>query len=669
MEILLIKKLFNKCGIILSEKNTNNDNEIILQEKNNSKFIKYLEKYGINGVGNGYVDGIWDCNNLENIISKFLFNKKHFEIFIDENKKYKKRKYKKRIVINNHIEGVTSENKNYIIGGFFNDKNTTTNESIKNRIEYYIKKLNIKKGMNILCLQKDYNNIGDYIAKKTNSLVTILINSQSETNKHKPNNNVFKFKHIADFDMFSNNKYDRIISINFFESLKKKDYLSYFNECHKKLNEKGYMVITSMCKYNSNIFDMEPWFNSVFSEKINIPVFNDIIECSKEYFQISSIENYSNSYCNILKKNLEYFKSSIDTNKKKEGDYFVIKSLEFYLCTIYILFLSKIMCFCDFYLFKKNSSYNHIELIKYNITEKSNSDNSKTIKLNSYNEDIYLDYCEKMLSQSEKNIFSNLLRNYGEQKYTSSIVLLLFSKTIQSLNYNIENHKNIDVEKYLDNIESMITNNIEVNDKKIDILDINVKNFRYIKKLYLYLDIKTQTEILSVVKKNIEFYSINNHKLKHITKINISSDHIDTFSLSGELVLNNILKIITNNSNISDIYEFNANNIGKLYYKYIYINEITKKKIITKKQTRVFIIKSLKNVKSYIEGLQNISDENMINFLGSFLVILIGNFSKMYNNIMENELDIKMQDNIISSSINIKNIKVWIKYFLQEIIN
>ena len=59
----------------------------------------------------------------------------------------------------------------------------------------------------------------------------------------------------------------------------------------------------------------------------------------------------------------------------------------------------------------------------------------------------------------------------------------------------------------------------------------------------------------------------------------------------------------------------------------------------------------------------------MINFLGSFLVILIGNFSKMYNNIMENELDIKMQDNIISSSINIKNIKVWIKYFLQEIIN
>ena len=67
--------------------------------------------------------------------------------------------------------------------------------------------------------------------------------------------------------------------------------------------------------------------------------------------QISSIENYSNSYCNILKKNLEYFKSNTDNIKKKESDYFVTKSLEFYLCTIYILFLSKIMGFCDFYLF------------------------------------------------------------------------------------------------------------------------------------------------------------------------------------------------------------------------------------------------------------------------------------------------------------------------------
>jgi cyclopropane fatty-acyl-phospholipid synthase-like methyltransferase len=671
MEIKIIKKMFNKCGIILSEHSTNIENEIILQKKNTDKFIKYINKYGISGIGNGYAEGIWSCNNLDNIISKLFFNKKLFELFINKEKKYKKRKYTNKIDIHKYNENLITNNKNYIIGGFFNNNIKTRDEAINVRIEYYIKKANISEGMNILCLQKDYNNIGSYIASKTKSLVTIVINSQSENiflENNQQNINVLNFKQISDFDLISNNKYDRIISINFFESLKKKEYSHYFDECNKKLNGKGYMIITSICKYKNNVFDIEPWFNSVFSEKLNIPIFNDIFEYSKNYFQISSIENYSNSYCNILKKNFEYFKSkTAETQKNKKESDFIIKSIEFYLCTIHILFIFKTMCFCDFYLFKNNTSYNHIELINYNVKETKNTIYKK-IKLNSYSEYISLDFCEKMLSQSEKFIFSIILKNYGEQKYINSIVLLLLCKTIQGLNYIFENQKNIDVSKYLENIEDNLIHSPTLNGIEIDIVDIKTIHFAYLQKLYSYLDIKKQKNIISVVKKNIELYSINNHILKHISDINVTKEHINIFSLSGKLILNSILEIITSKKDISNLYKSNGGNIGKLYYKYIYIRKLLQKNILNLKGIRKIIINTLNNVNLHIEYLENFNDENIINFLGSLLIIIIGNLATIYNTGTQKEIDMKMQDNIITSSINIKNIKVWIKYFLQEII-
>ena len=663
MEISLIKKLFNNSGIKINQNYENIENEIILKKENNDKFVKYLKKYGINGVGNSYAENIWSCKNLEKIINKINSNRNRFEMFVDKEKKYKKKKYKNKIDIFDCYDSNISQNNNYVIGGFFNDIVNSIDKSIEFRLQYYIEKLNIKKGMNILCLQKDNNSIGKYISEKTNTLVTVLINTNSENKyfeKNHKNVNFIKLDRFSNFDFISNNKFDRIISLNFLESINKEQYSSFFMECQKKLNDKGYMVLTSIYKYKKDIFDIEPWFNSVFLDQMNIPIFNDIIDYSREHFQISAIENFSNSYCKTLKKNIEYFNTILKKKKSiNKESIFEYKSIEFFLCSIYNLFLFKTLSFCDFYLFKNNKIYNHIELLKY-----GNGEKEKKFKMNSFTEYMCFDLCEKMLSQSEKSIFSILFRNYNEEKYLNSIILLLLCKTVQSLNYNIENHKNPNIEKYINNIEEtlLLEKNIDCN---FDVYDIVKYQFKYCKKSFLYLEKKKRDKIINVIKQIVNLYTVNKHILNYISDKNASIEHINTFSLSGKILFNGILEIITNINFEDKNSDFS---IGILYFKSIYIKNLLIKNIIEKKKIKKIIIKSLNNVKEYIQYLESFNDENIINFLGSTLIITIGNLVNYYNTGLKKELDIKMLDNIITSSINIKNIKVWIRYFLEELI-
>ena len=110
--------------------------------------------------------------------------------------------------------------------------------------------------------------------------------------------------------------------------------------------------------------------------------------------------------------------------------------------------------------------------------KETNNNFYQRLKLNSYSEYISIGFCEQMLSKSEKNIFSIILRNYGEEKYINTIVLQLICKTIQGLNYIFENKKNIDADNFLENIEDNLISGSEICGIEIDIVDKKITNFK-----------------------------------------------------------------------------------------------------------------------------------------------------------------------------------------------
>lgn len=662
MEIKMIKKIFNRCGInLINTEEKIRKSDILIKDENKQQFINYLKKYGVAGIGISYSEKIWNCQDLENIMEKMINNREKLELIIDSNNKTKN-KYNRKIKMDDKIENICSN--------VLDIKNI--NKNLDNQSDFYIKKLNLKEEMNILCFQNDYNLLPIYIAKKLNVLITIFFKNEGIKkyfeNNYSGENLIFsKYSEIDDLDILPNNYYNRVILFDFVKSLKEKEYGYFFNTCKNKLEKSGFMLASMCIKYKKSIFDVEKWYNKTFSDKIHIPIFDTLYQKSKNDFNINCIENNSQLFISSILTKIKYLNKNNNLN-----DQFVNRSLQFYLNSLLCLSKSNIYNFCNYYFVKKNTYYKHCNLnIDYN-NNKTNSNQKIVLPLNvdCYSKFIALEKTENLLTSTEKTIFKNILHFFSKEKYLQTIVLYLYYQIIKEIYTNENIKKIVNVEGILSNISKIFE--IESFEIKEENKYTLFNNIIYLKSLFSYLTLESQHQIINTIQ------NINNLYLqKGLNKLNVNKNNISDFNyfesnIVGSILIKEITKLLIYKKELSveEISTFQnfSENLGKIFYNYQIIKKIHKNKLINTKKIKKYILNFIPVLNNCIKILSKITNELFLRFYGNFILNILGNLSIIYKN-SGDKITIRMQNDIYSSAINFKNIKVWVKYFLQELLD
>ncbi len=145
---------------------------------------------------------------------------------------------------------------------YFKNENDSLEVAQNNKIDYIIKKLNLKPNQKVLDIGCGWGSLAIEIAKKSQCEVTGITLSENQykysINKAKELNveNQVQFK-LIDYRQL-NEKFDRIVSVGMFEHVGRKFYQTFFNQVNKLLNDTGIALIHTIGSINQPR-DPQPW--------------------------------------------------------------------------------------------------------------------------------------------------------------------------------------------------------------------------------------------------------------------------------------------------------------------------------------------------------------------------------------------------------------------------
>ena len=225
--------------------------------------------------------------------------------------------------------------------GYFKNENDSLEAAQNNKIDYIIKKLNLKPNQKVLDIGCGWGSLAIEIAKKSQCEVTGITLSENQykysINKAKELNveNQVQFK-LIDYRQL-NEKFDRIVSVGMFEHVGRKYYKTFFNQINKLLNDTGIALIHTIGSVNQPR-DPQPWITNYIFPGGYTPSMSEItVPIEKSGLIISDIEVLRMHYSHTLRNWKERFLN----NKSKVLTMFdenFFRMWEFYLTSCEMVF-------------------------------------------------------------------------------------------------------------------------------------------------------------------------------------------------------------------------------------------------------------------------------------------------------------------------------------------
>ena len=224
---------------------------------------------------------------------------------------------------------------------YFKNENDSLEVAQNNKIDYIIKKLNLKPNQKVLDIGCGWGSLAIEIAKKSQCEVTgiTLSENQYKYSIHKAKElnveNQVQFK-LIDYRQL-NEKFDRIVSVGMFEHVGRKYYKTFFNQINKLLNDTGIALIHTIGSVNQPR-DPQPWITNYIFPGGYTPSMSEITApIEKSGLIISDIEVLRMHYSHTLRN----WKQRFLNNKSKVLTMFdenFFRMWEFYLTSCEMVF-------------------------------------------------------------------------------------------------------------------------------------------------------------------------------------------------------------------------------------------------------------------------------------------------------------------------------------------
>jgi len=315
-----------------------------IQVHNPNFFSRILAQNSL-GLGESYMDGWWDCKELDKFFYK-IFKSNIREKVKSPNLMWGVLKSKlinmqsikrSKIVGEKHydignalFENMLDKRMVYTCGYWKNAK--TLDKAQEDKLDLVCKKIGLKPGMKVLDIGCGWGSFAKYAAQKYKvNVVGVTISKEQvklgrELCKGLPID--IRFQDYRDV----NERFDRIVSLGMFEHVGEKNYKTYMKTVHKLLKSDGLFLLHTIGNNNKKMW-IDPWLLKYIFPNGQIPLTNQVRKASKGLFVLQDWHEFGTYYDKTLMawhknftKNWNKIKSKYDKRFYRMWNYFLLGS-------------------------------------------------------------------------------------------------------------------------------------------------------------------------------------------------------------------------------------------------------------------------------------------------------------------------------------------------------
>ena len=279
----------------------------------NNKFYSRVIAQGSLGLGESYMDGWWECKNIDQLVEKILSEHVQDKVKISFpvvasfikarlfNLQSKNRAFEvgeKHYDLDNKLfSAMLGKTMAYSCGYWKSAKTLDAAETAK--FDLICKKIDLKKGQRILDIGCGWGSFAKYAAENYGvSVVGITVSKeQAEFAKNLCKGLPVEIR-VQDYRELTE-KFDHIVSVGMFEHVGAKNYRTYFKIAKKSLKENGLFLLHTIGRLTDGSAT-DPWLTKYIFPNGSLPSLKQISVNVEKLFVIEDVHNFGADYDKTL---------------------------------------------------------------------------------------------------------------------------------------------------------------------------------------------------------------------------------------------------------------------------------------------------------------------------------------------------------------------------------
>ena len=313
----------------------------------NEKFYQRVILHGSLGLGESYVEGWWDCPQLDEFFTKILRGQIHEQVAANNPNALWEKFRTKFFNMQSLARSFQVGEHHYDLGndlflsmldeymtyscGYWKDAQTL-DEAQEAKLDLICRKLQLEKGMTVLDIGCGWGSLMKYAAEKYGvSCVGLTVSrEQVKLGEQLCEGLPIEFV-LQDYRKFEG-KFDRVVSVGMFEHVGYKNYRAFMEVARRCLSDDGLFLLHTVGNVTSVTYT-ELWSHKYIFPNGVLPSIAQISSAAEYLFVIEDLHNFGPDYTPTLLTWLKNFEKNWETLKPKYGEDFY-RVWHYFICSV-----------------------------------------------------------------------------------------------------------------------------------------------------------------------------------------------------------------------------------------------------------------------------------------------------------------------------------------------
>ncbi|MCY4312677.1 MAG: cyclopropane fatty acyl phospholipid synthase [Gammaproteobacteria bacterium] len=309
----------------------------------NPDFFKQVLLHGSLGLGDSYVDGWWECEQIDELVNRILrlpssrskrftshlLSRLRAALFNLQKESRAAQVGEQHYDVGNELyQGMLDQRMVYTCGYWAHSDNL--DDAQRDKLDLVCRKIFLKPGMRVLDIGCGWGSFAKFAAENYGAkVVGVTISKQQvklgmEMCRGLPVD--LRFQDYRKID----ERFDAVVSLGMFEHVGHKNFRTYMNVAHNCLNEEGLFLLHTIGKNNS-LPGVDPWVGKYIFPNGELPSLKLITEAVESYFLIEDVHNFGPDYDRTLMSWFHNFKQYFAARENSRADQRFYRMWSYYL--------------------------------------------------------------------------------------------------------------------------------------------------------------------------------------------------------------------------------------------------------------------------------------------------------------------------------------------------
>lgn len=287
------------------------------------------------GIGESYMDGWWDCDEIDTLICKLLRSglqdavRRNWSIlwpialaavFNRQNKRRAQKDVGGHYSLGNDLFQKMLDPLMLYTCGYWNNAASLEQAQI-NKLELICRKLELKPGMRVLDIGCGWGGFGKYAAQNHGvSVVGVTISKEQMALGQELCQGLPVEFLLTDFRQL-NERFDRVVAIGMIEHIGYKNYRTFMKVVHRCLDDDGLFLLHTIGEIRS-VTVTDPWTEKYIFPGSMLPSTKQLGQATENLFVMEDWHNFGADYDKTLMAWYANFERSWDSLKRNYDDRF-----------------------------------------------------------------------------------------------------------------------------------------------------------------------------------------------------------------------------------------------------------------------------------------------------------------------------------------------------------